>query len=100
MLGHVRPKPWICTEPRRMHKMVKSHDGLQPILAAIHQHINVAVQSLIIERRGRPHPINVSRLHSAPFDPETERVETELPATCEILRITIPKVGTETGRRD
>jgi hypothetical protein len=74
MLGYFGLHPWVCPEPGRMYKMVKGHDGLKSILVALHQHIDVVIQRLMIERRGRAHPINVGRLYSAPFDPKTERV--------------------------
>src|ERR1700722_14624588 len=100
MLGHFRTKPGIWTEPGRMDKMVERHDGFQPILTAGHQHINVVIQRFVIERRGCAHPIDIGGLHPAPLYPQAESVETKLPATREILRIAVPKVGTKADRGD
>jgi hypothetical protein len=57
-----------------MHKVMKRYDGLKPILTAIRHYIDIVIQRLIIEGRGRPHLIDKSWLDPAPFDPKTESV--------------------------
>jgi hypothetical protein len=83
-----------------MHKVMKRDDGLKPILTAFRQDINIVVQRLMIEGRGRPRLIDESWLDPAPFDPKTERVQTKFPATRKVLWITIPKVGSQAGMCD
>src|ERR1700722_14148373 len=100
MLGYLGPKPGICTEPRGMHKVMKRDDGLKPILTAFRQDINIVVQRLMIEGRGRPRLIDESWLDPAPFDPKTEGVQTKFTTACKILWITIPEVGREAGMCD
>ena len=62
-------------------------------LTAVHQHIDVVIQGLMIERRGRAHSIDVGWLDPSPRNPQAEGVETKLPVTGEILAIAVRKVA-------
>src|SRR3984893_3155872 len=99
MFGYLRSEPRVCSEPGRMHKMVERQDRLEAILTALHEHLNVMVQCLVVEWRRRTRLVDVCWLHPAPFYPETECVETKVSTTRKILRITIPKVGALAGFR-
>src|SRR5260370_33779481 len=53
MFGYLGSEPRVCSEPGRMYKMVERQDRLEAVLTAIHEHLNVMIQCLVVEWRRR-----------------------------------------------
>ena len=99
MFNYFGPEPRVCSEPGRMHEMVERQDRFETILTAVHEHLNIMIQCLVVEGRGRTRLVDICWLHPAPFYPKTECVETKFSTARKILRISIPKVGAPMGFR-